>query len=321
VEDHSQAELADAPYQNMPPPDPKNDKILDVDYVRTYLEVFRELEQLLNPNTIHRGLNLDALGQLISDRKLASLCNDSMAITQIHNMDCEGSYLIHHSLHVAILAGLMGKWMHWPRESYERLLLAGLLHDVGKLKIAKDILNKPGKLSLSEMKIMQNHSSYGVEILAKSGLSTESDLIAGVLQHHERGDGSGYPSGLKGDMISPFGKILAILDIYDAMATNRVYAHKVSPFDIFDRLNTDMMAGKLDETYCVMFMREIGRALTGNWVLLNSGEKAKIIYIDQSHTHSLPIVQTTAGQFYDLSTDDTMKIEELLTIKEATSEK
>ena len=321
VEDHPQAELEESPYANLPPPDPKNDKILDVDYVRTYLEVFRELEQLLNPNTIHRGLNLDALGQLISDRKLASLCNDSMAITQIHNMDCEGSYLIHHSLHVAILAGLMGKWMHWPRESYERLLLAGLLHDVGKLKIAKDILNKPGKLSLSEMKIMQNHSTYGVEILAKSGLSTESDLIAGVLQHHERCDGSGYPSGLKGDMISPFGKILAILDIYDAMATNRVYAHKVSPFDIFDRLNTDMMAGKLDETYCVMFMREIGRALTGNWVLLNSGEKAKIIYIDQSHTHSLPIVQTTAGQFYDLSTDDTMKIEELLTIKEATSEK
>lgn len=318
VEDHAQAELADAPYANMPPPDPKTDKLLDADYVRTYQEVFRELEQLLNPNTIHRGLNLDALGQMISDRKLASLCNDSMAITQIHNMDCEGSYLIHHSLHVAILAGLMGKWMRWPRESYERLLLAGLLHDVGKLKISKDILNKPGKLSLSEMKIMQNHSTYGVEILAKSGLSTESDLITGVLQHHERGDGSGYPSGLKGDMISPFGKILAILDIYDAMATNRVYAHKVSPFDIFDRLAMDMMAGKLDEAYCVMFMRELGHALTGNWVRLSSGEKAKIIYIDQSRTNSLPIVQTTEGKFYDLSSDDTKKIEELLTIKEAT---
>ena len=318
VEDHAQAELADAPYANMPPPDPKTDKLLDADYVRTYQEVFRELEQLLNPNTIHRGLNLDALGQMISDRKLASLCNDSMAITQIHNMDCEGSYLIHHSLHVAILAGLMGKWMRWPRESYERLLLAGLLHDVGKLKISKDILNKPGKLSLSEMKIMQNHSTYGVEILAKSGLSTESDLITGVLQHHERGDGSGYPSGLKGDMISPFGKILAILDIYDAMATNRVYAHKVSPFDIFDRLTTDMRAGKIDETYCALFMREIGHALTGNWVRLNSGEKAKIIYIEQNRTNALPIVQTTEGKFYDLSSDETKKIEELLTIKEAT---
>ena len=318
VEDHPQAELADSPYANMPPPDPKTDKILDADYVRTYQEVFQELEQLLNPNTIHRGLNLDALGQMISDRKLASLCNDSMAITQIHNMDCEGSYLIHHSLHVAILAGLMGKWMRWPRESYERLLLAGLLHDVGKLKISKDILNKPGKLSLSEMKIMQNHSTYGVEILAKSGLSTESDLITGVLQHHERGDGSGYPSGLKGDMISPFGKIIAILDIYDAMATNRVYAHKVSPFDIFDRLTTDMRAGKIDETYCALFMREIGHALTGNWVRLNSGEKAKIIYIEQNRTNALPIVQTTEGKFYDLSSDETKKIEELLTIKEAT---
>ena len=318
VEDHPKAEMTDSPYAKLPPPDPRTDKLLDADYVRTYQEVFQELEQLLNPNTIHRGLNLDALGQLISDRKLASLCNDSMAITQIHNMDCEGSYLIHHSLHVAILAGLTGKWMRWPRESYERLLLAGLLHDVGKLKIAKDILNKPGKLSLSEMKIMQNHPTYGVEILAKSGLSTESDLIAGVLQHHERGDGSGYPSGLKNDMISPFGKILAILDIYDAMATNRVYAHKVSPFDIFDRLSMDMIAGKLDEAYCVLFMREMGRSLTGNWVRLSSGEKAKIIYIDQNKTNALPIVQTTEGKFYDLTTDDSKKVEELLTIKEAT---
>ena len=320
LEDHSQMDLAGTPYENMPPPDPKADKILDADYVRTYLEVYRELDQLMNTGAVHRGLNLDALGQLISDRKLASLCNDSMAITQIHNMDFDGSYLLHHSLHVSILAGLMGKWMRWPRESYERLLLTGLLHDIGKLKISKDILNKPGKLSLSEIKIMQNHPAYGVEILAKSGLSSESDLIAGVLQHHERGDGSGYPSGLRNDMISPFGKILAILDIYDAMATNRVYARKVSPFDIFDRLATDMGIGKLDEAYCVLFIRELGRALIGNWVRLTSGEKAKIIYIDQSRTNSLPIVQTTEGKFYDLSTDDTKKIEELLTIREATAE-
>ena len=119
-------------------------------------------------------------------------------------------------------------------------------------------------------------------------------------------------------MISPFGKIIAILDIYDAMATNRVYAHKVSPFDIFDRLTTDMRAGKIDETYCALFMREIGHALTGNWVRLNSGEKAKIIYIEQNRTNALPIVQTTEGKFYDLSSDETKKIEELLTIKEAT---
>ena len=317
-EDLPHAALKDIP--GYLPPDPKSDHILDADYVNTYQEVFHDLEQLLNPNTIHRGLDLDTIGQLISECKLSNLCNGAMAVAQIHNMDCDGSYLLHHSLHVAILAGLMGKWLRWPRECRERLLLAGLLHDVGKLKISNEILNKPGKLSASEMAIMRRHSSYSAEILAKCGLSAETDIIAGVLQHHERGDGSGYPSGLKHDMISPFGKILAILDIYDAMATNRVYAHKISPFEIFDRLTADMIAGKIDETYCVLFIRKICYALTGSWVRLSSGVKAKIIYIDQSRTNSLPIVQTTEGKFYDLSDAGMLKIEELLTHKEASAE-
>ena len=118
-------------------------------------------------------------------------------------------------------------------------------------------------------------------------------------------------------MISPFGKILAILDIYDAMATNRAYAHKTSPFEIFDRLTTDMAAGKIAEEYGVLFVRQICHALTGSWVRLTNKEKAKIIYIDQSRTNALPIVQTTEGNFYDLATTDSIKIAELLTMKEA----
>ena len=298
-------------------PNPKTDSILDSDYVETYNSVYASLEKLLNPNTIHKGIDLEALALLIADRKLDKLCDGTKAVTQIHNMDREGSYLLHHSLHVAILAGLMGRWLHWPREHRERLLLAGLLHDVGKLKISSDILNKPGKLTSSEMSIVRRHSAFGAEILAKCGLSSEADIMAGVLQHHERCDGSGYPSGLKRDMISPFGKILAILDIYDAMATNRAYAHKTSPFEIFDRLTTDMAAGKIAEEYGVLFVRQICHALTGSWVRLTNKEKAKIIYIDQSRTNALPIVQTTEGNFYDLATTDSVKIAELLTMKEA----
>ena len=317
-EDLSYDSLQDVPQYL--PPNPKTDKLLDEDYVKLYQEVFQELEHLLNPNTIHRGLDLDTIGHLISECKLSNLCNGATAVAQIHNMDRDGSYLLHHSLHVAILAGLMGKWLHWPRECRERLILAGLLHDVGKLKISNEILNKPGKLSSSEMAIMRRHASYSAEILAKCGMAAETDIIAGVLQHHERGDGSGYPAGLKQDMISPFGKILAILDIYDAMATNRCYAHRISPFEIFDRLTTDMIAGKIDENYCVLFIRRICCALTGSWVRLSSGEKAKIIYIDQSRTNSLPIVQTTGGKFYDLSSDGKVKIAELLTHKEASAD-
>lgn len=301
------------------PPDPAKERLLDPEYVAAYDSVMDMLKKLLNPQQLDRGIDLDAIGQLIADRQLDRLCDGARAVAQIHNMNREGSYLLHHSLHVAILAGLMGRWLHWPREYRERLLLAGLLHDVGKLKIPDDILNKPGKLTNEEMDIVRHHSAYSAEILAKCGLSGEADIMAGVLQHHERGDGSGYPSGLKKEIISPFGKILAILDIYDAMAANRAYAHKISPFEIFDRLNSDMMDDKIDAEYGVLFVKKICHALTGSWLRLTNGEKAKIIYIDQSRTNSLPIVETTEGKFYDLAHDSRVKIKELLTLSEATA--
>ena len=298
-------------------PNPNKEHLLDPYYVALYDNVMEMLCNLLDPRNVSRGLDLDAIGQLIADRQLEQLCDGARAVTQIHNMNRDGSYLLHHSLHVAILAGLMGRWLHWPREHRERLVLAGLLHDVGKLKISDDILNKPGKLTPSEMKIVRRHSSYSAEILAKCGLSGEMDIMAGVLQHHERGDGSGYPSGIKKEIISPFGKILAILDIYDAMAANRAYAHKVSPFEIFDRLNADMMEDKIDAEYGVLFVKKVCHALTGSWLRLTSGEKAKIIYIDQSRTNALPIVETTEGKFYDLAHDGRVKIVELMTLAEA----
>ena len=300
--------------------DSSMESMLDPEYVKAYDVVMDMLRKLLNPQQVSRGIDLDAIGQLIADRQLDKLCDGARAVAQIHNMNREGSYLLHHSLHVAILAGLMGRWLHWPREYRERLLLAGLLHDVGKLKISDDILNKPGRLTPSEMNIVRHHSAYSAEILARCGLAGETDIMAGVLQHHERGDGSGYPSGIKKDIISPFGKILAILDIYDAMAANRAYAHKVSPFEIFDRLNADMMEDKIDAEYGVLFVKKICHALTGSWLRLTNGEKAKIVYIDQSRTHSLPIVETPDGKFYDLAHDGKVKIVELLTLSEAMEE-
>ena len=300
--------------------DSSMESMLDPEYVKAYDVVMDMLRKLLNPQQVSRGIDLDAIGQLIADRQLDKLCDGARAVAQIHNMNREGSYLLHHSLHVAILAGLMGRWLHWPREYRERLLLAGLLHDVGKLKISDDILNKPGRLTPSEMDIVRHHSAYSAEILARCGLAGEADIMAGVLQHHERGDGSGYPSGIKKEIISPFGKILAILDIYDAMAANRAYAHKVSPFEIFDRLNADMMEDKIDAEYGVLFVKKICHALTGSWLRLTNGEKAKIVYIDQSRTHSLPIVETPDGKFYDLAHDGKVKIVELLTLSEAMEE-
>lgn len=296
--------------------------LLDPDYVTAYMEVLIELRALLDRTTIRHGIDLDAIGFLIAEKQLDRLCDGAHAITQIHNMDRDSEdYLVQHSLHVAVLAGLMGRWLGWEREKRERLILAGVLIDVGKLKVPSSILNKPGKLTPDERKVIENHPVYGHEILTMSGMKTEQEILLAVLQHHERCDGSGYPGHLKKAMISPMGRILGILDIYDAMAANRSYARKISPFEIFDVLTADMMDGKLDAEYGVLFVKKVCAALIGNWVRLTNDEKAKIVYIDQSRTSSLPIVETEAGRFYDLATESRVKIDSLLTYREAVDAK
>ncbi|GLB59491.1 HD-GYP domain-containing protein [Cytobacillus sp. NCCP-133] len=109
-----------------------------------------------------------------------------------------------------------------------RLNLASFLHDIGKIKVPLEILQKPGKLTLEEWEIMKNHSTYGREILEKTGLPSLIEAGRVVEQHHERYDGKGYPKGLKGEDISIEAAIISVVDSFDAMTTDRVYQKRRS---------------------------------------------------------------------------------------------
>lgn len=297
--------------------DPKKEMLLDLNYVEDYKLIMRELRVLFDRRRSSNILNLDAINGLIAKGVLNKLCDGARAVTQIHNMPRkEEDYLLHHSLHVAILAGLMGRWLRWPVAQRQKIILAGLLHDVGKLKIATSILDKPSRLTPSEWAIINKHPMLGYDLLEHSGLGGEKDIMLGVLQHHEREDGSGYPAKLRKGQISSFGRILGILDIYDAMASNRSYARRSSPFDIFNVIQSDVMGHKLDPEYGILFVKEVCQSLMGNWVRLTNGEKAKIVYIDQSRTSAMPIVETESGKFLDTGTQS-IKVKELLTYLEA----
>jgi metal dependent phosphohydrolase len=195
-------------------------------------------------------------------------------------------------------------------------MLSGLFHSIGKLYMPADILDKPGKLTDQEQLTIHQYPEKGYEILCQSGLQGETEIVDGIRQHHERGDGSGYPHKRKMDKIGIFGRIIGILDVYDAMTANRVYAKRKSPFEAFDALLADMMAGKLDATYGVLFVKKVCQALIGSWVRLSNGKKAKIIYIDQSRTSALPIVETEDGNFWDIATKQGVSITCLLTYDE-----
>lgn len=294
---------------------PGREFLLDDAYIYCYDLVYNRLALLFE--RLQQG-SFDAadLQEIVTERNLKELCNGAKAVSQIHNMSRQGSYLINHCLHVGILAGLMGSWLKWSTLDKYNLIIAGLFIDVGKLRISSDILGKKGKLTNTEFDIIKRHTQYGYELISQTTLSANRDIMEGVLQHHERCDGSGYPNKLKKDMISRFGRVLAILDIYDAMAGDRVFAKRRSPFDVFSILYDDILNGRLDTEYGVLFIKHLCHSLNGNWVSLSNGKKGRIVYIDESRVTALPVVQTTDGEFINLNTKRDVKVEAILTAAE-----
>ncbi len=290
--------------------------LLDNAYLETYKKTLDKLQDLYYK--VGRGLELDMrdLDAIMDDANVAILCEGATSVTQIHNMTRDGDYTIHHALNVGILAGLVGKWIQYRPEQINELIMAGILSEIGKVKVPKEILNKQGKLEPEEFDQIKRHVDYGYDMLKVSPISNRTAVLSGVLHHHERCDGTGYPNHLKNEQISDYGKIIAILDIYDAMAANRSYAKRNSPFDIFKILYDDVLAGKLDTRFGILFMRNLRRSLNGNWVGLDNGQRARIVYIDETRVIAQPVVQTTKNDFIDLNKKTDVKIEALLTARE-----
>ena len=299
-----------------PHPVPSKENLLDDEYIMCYNNVYRRLEVMFEA-LIQRGeFSAADLQSIMDERNFTELCDGAKAVSQIHNMKHDGSYLIHHCLHVGILAGLMGRWLGMSVLDQYNLVIAGLFLDIGKMMISPAVLEKQGKLTPEEFEQVKMHAQYGHDTLARTTLNANQDIMMGIMQHHERCDGSGYPLQLKKERISKFGRILAILDIYDAMASDRVFAKRRSPFDVFAILYDDILDGKLDTEYGVLFIKRLSHALNGNWVRLSNGEKGRIVYLDESRIRSLPVVQTDKGEFFDLNQRRDVKVECILTASE-----
>ncbi len=290
---------------------PKKERLQDDTYVQQYDETFVSLKKFYDDTRTAARIDVEAARSLT--RRFLPLCESAKAIVQIYNMETEEDYRLHHSMHIAILAGLMGQFLKLRASERERLIMAAFLLDIGTTRIAAEFLEIQGYYSDAERRLMQKHVRLGQELLARSALGTDEQIVGAVLQHHERSDGSGYPARLKKEQICGFARILAIVDIFDAMASNRVYKRKRSPFDVFKILADDILKGRLDTEYGVCFIRHIGQALNGCWVRLSDGGVGKIVYIDESRLDALPIVQTMEGEFLDLNKNSNVKIVSLLT--------
>jgi len=154
----------------------------------------------------------------------------------VRSLEAKDHYTRGHSDRVAEYSGKIAKVMGFPEEKVEMLKKAAQLHDIGKLGIHEDILNKKSELSDSEWDLIHQHPAVGEEILKPIFL--EEEMLAVVRNHHERYDGKGYPDGLKGDQINIFAQIVSVADSYDAMTSSRSYRVALSEQEAVSRLRT-----------------------------------------------------------------------------------
>ncbi|MFA5146224.1 MAG: HD-GYP domain-containing protein [Candidatus Omnitrophota bacterium] len=149
-------------------------------------------------------------------------------------IDAKDKYTSGHSERVMEYAVAIAKEMRIEGEALENLRLSSLLHDVGKIGIKESILSKPAKLLGYEKDQMHRHPAIGAKIV--EGIYNSGKIIRGILEHHERFDGKGYPAGLKGNGISLAGRIIAVADIFDALTTKRPYHERHSPDSAFSEI-------------------------------------------------------------------------------------
>lgn len=224
------------------------------------------------------------------------------------SLQAKDDYTYRHNIGVGVIASLIGRWMQLPEDEMALLTRGATLHDVGKMLVSLDILNKPGRLTQEEFKLIQNHPAYGYEILKNTeGIHPREALIA--YQHHERQDGTGYPLGLSSSQIDPLSKIVAVADVFHAMSSKRSYKDPFPFFEILRQMKRNTF-GEFDPQVITVFMEKIMHSLIGNEVLLTDQRKGHVVYINPTDPIN-PLIQVE-GQFIDLSRDGSVHIEKVL---------
>ncbi|MFW5733950.1 MAG: HD-GYP domain-containing protein [Oceanidesulfovibrio sp.] len=194
-----------------------------------------------------------------------------VSLTKLRDFD-EYSYT--HSINVAVLAVAFGKNLGLSHKMLRSLGSAGIFHDIGKARIPEAILNKPGKLTGEEFEVMKSHPKKGFDLLAKQGAAEEVVLL-GVLQHHEKFSGRGYPDGVSGDEVSVLARIIAVADVYDALTSERVYKKGMLPHKAL-ALMYSMRGMDFHTGYVERFIKSMGIYPVGSFVRLSTREYALV---------------------------------------------
>jgi HD-GYP domain-containing protein (c-di-GMP phosphodiesterase class II) len=178
-------------------------------------------------------------------------------------------YTYYHSVNVAVLSIVLGVALKMDREELCNLGFAALLHDIGKVFVSRDILNKAGRLTPAEFEEIKTHSLLGCNHI-KKGYGVANSTYMAILDHHEKYEGGGYPNNLKGDNISWYGRIISVADVYDALTSDRPYRKALLPSDAMEYVMASTTV-QFDPSVVEVFVKKIAPYPIGTCVKLSNG--------------------------------------------------
>lgn len=223
--------------------------------------------------------------------------NDAVALN-LMELETSDEYTFNHCVDVATISMITAKNQGLSQTTVRDIGIAGILHDIGKSKVPPEVLNKPARLTTEEFNIIKKHSLYSYEMI-RDIPALSDDIKKGVLEHHEKIDGSGYPYGLKGDKIAPYAKVLSVSDIYDALCTTRPYKKGYTPRESVEMLSA--MTDKLDIDVLHAFFSSMILYPVDTIVRLSNGEDARVVRANPGLIMRPVVVGLKSGRVYDLS--------------------
>ena len=294
----------------------------DVDYATNYFEKirfsdgFRQFE-----NVYHKNLNefktimhdFTGLGKTfrpndimqLYDDTIADIRNKELILDYLYNMmPSEDDLTYAHCFGSGLIAGVFCTWLGYDEALTRKAVLCSFLYDIGKLKLPNSLIWKPGKLTPLEFEQMKMHTVMGFQLLQNID-DLDDTVLRATLMHHERYDGSGYPSKLHDTQIDEMARLMAIIDTYDALTSARIYRASKHAFEVIEIFQKDHT--KYDIAMMSKILSNLANHMVGLKVKLNDERIAEVIMINQLELDR-PLLRDANQNFINLSLDRNLKI-------------
>lgn len=303
VEQQMQQEDLENEYMSMSPEEKKEFSEFKKNYDLTVSNIMKNMNQLLKADE-----EIDQVKLVEDVDKLVFKSRSKYHIfDMLHNIKTFDDETYRHCLNVAMINNVFADWLGMNEYEKNHLTMCGLLHDVGKLLIDKNVLRKPARLTEDEYEEIRQHPMRGYQSLKDKKIP--ESVKRAVLLHHERCDGKGYPFGFKTSEIDPYAEITAIADVYEAMTATRVYRKGMSPFDVI-RIFEEDGKKQFNPIFLVPLLNNMTNTYLQHEVVLSNGMSGKIVLINQNEL-SRPTILLNNGTLFDLSKEREVNITEV----------